>query len=264
MFSHVFGVELEILNLCCMAFLPTVCRSQAPRGLACLPLERHLASLSSSCYSRASSILPPALSISSPSSLSAPVCLSGVPAPWPSQAKLPAGHRSSYSRAAPLPSWSSSLCSPHGRTDRAAVMATLADGAAEARGPLSSTAAGQRRGRARPPPGPGKPPQPHLLLPSSFLERPLAVVASPWKPLPPVPHAHVASPPHSSSGRAEGTIGCARDRTCSPPLVAFDCRFSGQIRRSPVPPLLPDPVRDPVLEFDKGKGPNCIVIDSSE
>jgi len=52
----------------------------------------------------------------------------------------------------------SALCSPHGRTDRAAVAATLADGAAEARGPLSSTTAGQRRGRARPPPGPGKPP----------------------------------------------------------------------------------------------------------
>ena len=251
---------------------PTDFGRRRPRGfseLRSLATSRPCACIPSTC---------PALSIHSlplpSSSLSAPAYLSGVPAPWRSfQPAVAAptvglrpflrGREAKASRTSSS-SGCSALCSPHGRTDRAAVAATLADGAAEARGPLSSTAAGQRRGRARPPPGPGKPPQPHLLLPSSFLERPLAVMASPWKPLPPVPHAHVASPPHSSSGRAEGTIRCARDRTCSPPLVAIDCRFSGRIRRSPVPPLLPDPVRDPVLEFDKGKGPNCIVIDSSE
>ena len=78
------------------------------------------------------------------------------------------------------------------------------------------------------------------------------------------PHAHVASPPHSSSGRAEGTIGCARDRTCSPPLVAIDCRLSGRIRRSPVPPLLPDPVKDFVQQLEQIQGSNCEVSDSSE
>ena len=133
---------------------PTDFGRRRPRGfseLRSLATSRPCACIPSTC---------PALSIHSlplpSSSLSAPVCLSGVPAPWPSRAELPAGHRSSYSQATPLPSWSSSLCSPHGRTDHAAVMATLADGAAKARGPLSSTAAGQRR--ARPPPGPGKPP----------------------------------------------------------------------------------------------------------
>jgi len=118
--------------------------------------------------------LPCSLSIHSlplpSSSLSAPACLSGVPAPWRSfQPAIAAptvglrpflrGREARASRTSS--SGCSALCSPHGRTDRAAVAATLADGAAEARGPLSSTAAGQRRGRARPPPGPGKPPQPH-------------------------------------------------------------------------------------------------------
>ena len=71
------------------------------------------------------------------------------------------------------------------------------------------------------------------------------------------PHVHVASPPHSSSGRAEGTIGCARDRTCSPPLVAIDCRLSGLIRRSPVPPLLLIPTRDFGFEFENCEGLFC-------
>ena len=47
--------------------------------------------------------------------------------------------------------------------------------------------------------GPAAPP---LLLPSSFPERPLAVVASPRKLLSPVPPAHAASKPQATPGQA--------------------------------------------------------------
>ena len=95
--------------------------------------------------------------------------LGGARSPWTTgPSSMAASKASSHRQPSSRPfcvlrrtssSGCSALCSPHGRTDRAAVAATLADGAAEARGSLSSTAAGQRRGRARPPPGPGKPPR---------------------------------------------------------------------------------------------------------
>ena len=57
--------------------------------------------------------------------------------------------------------------------------------------------------------GPAAPP---LLLPSSFPERPLAVVASPRKPLPPVPPAHAASKPQATPGQAAVVRRRARSR----------------------------------------------------
>jgi len=235
-----------------------------PRGLSCSPacVPRRPACRFGDPSTRPSPILPLALCLLS-HSLPAPERVRhGKRAELPTAARFFLFlHPDSPSSARPKPSASvASSLAALPRTTVSAMDASQAEAqatAARARGlaaaPCHGASGAQPRARCGHPVSRGSSSPP--VAPHSVAAVSLRAAE---------PHAHVASPPHSSSGRAEGTIGCARDRTCSSPLVAIDCRFSGRIRRSPVPPLLPDPVRDPVLEFDKGKGPNCIVIDSSE
>ena len=78
------------------------------------------------------------------------------------------------------------------------------------------------------------------------------------------PHAHVASRPRSTSGRAEASSGCVRAPWCSPaPQPPTTCLLRPDSASSDDLPVQ-NPVRDLLLEFDEVQGPNCEVSDSCE
>ena len=88
--------------------------------------------------------------------------------------------------------------------------------------------------------------------------------AGPSGQLPSPRAAAVAVPPQTISGRAGQPNACARDPWCFPTIPPLP----PALLRSPPADSLTSSVqvrvRDPVLEFDKGKGSNCEVCDSNE